>query len=204
MKYYFSVLFFVVLVIVSLAGFRGCASRRPPIEIFPDMVRQAKLRPQSPNSFFGDGLSSRQPLAGTVARNSPWQDVPENTGRITGSTNFVETIPVPVTRELMARGRERFQIYCAPCHNPIGDGNGIVTKYGILRAGNYHEPRIVRMSDGELFNTISNGKNLMAAYGSQVPSEDRWAIIAYIRALQRARIASIDDVPTQDRAALEK
>ena len=197
-------MFFVVVVVLSLAGFRGCSSKRPPIEIFPDMVRQTKLRPQSPNAFFADGLSSRVPIAGTVARNSPWQDTAVNTGRIPGTTNFVETIPVPMTEELMARGKQRFQIYCAPCHNPIGDGNGIVTKYGMLRAGNYHEPRIVRMADGEIFNTISNGKNLMASYGSQVQIEDRWAIIAYIRALQRARIATIDDVPAQDRAALEK
>src|SRR5437867_10561063 len=95
----------MVLAIMVVAGKRGDMSRRPPIELFPDMDRQPKLRPQEANSFFKDGLSSQAPIAGTVARGSAWQDSPENTGKIPGTTNWLQAIPIPVTRQLLARGQ---------------------------------------------------------------------------------------------------
>jgi len=174
------------------------------MEIFSDMKRQPRLRPQADNAFFANGLSSRAIVQGAIARSMPFEDSSINTGRLPGSTNFVQIIPIPVTAELMARGKERFQIYCSACHSPLGDGNGIVTKYGMLRAGNYHDPRIIRMMDGEIFSAISHGKNLMAAYGSQVEINDRWAIIAYVRALQRTRLGSVEDSPEPVRASLKK
>ena len=161
------------------------------------MKRQPRLRPQKPNPFFADGRSSRLPVPGTIARGSPFEDTPVNTGRVTGTTNWVETNPLPVTAELLTRGQERFTIYCSRCHSAAGDGNGIVTKYGLLRAGNYHDPRIIRMADGELFHTVTAGKNQMPAYAPQVPAADRWAIIAFIRALQRSRLGAIEDVPEE-------
>jgi mono/diheme cytochrome c family protein len=200
--------------VVGIAGFRGQLSRKPPIEIFPDMNRQFKLRPQRPNDFFANGLSSQLPPAGTIARSTPVQTVngpaypyehaPVNTGRITETTNFVATNPLPVTANLLQRGQERFDIYCAPCHGRLGDGNGITKKLGLMPAvANLQNKRIVVMADGEIFNTVTHGKNLMGAYGPIVPVEDRWAIIAYLRALQLSQLGSVDDLPPAQRAALK-
>jgi mono/diheme cytochrome c family protein len=200
MRYFLIIVLLVVAVVLSIAGFRGARSAQPPFEVFPDMKRQPKLRPQKPFAFFGD-QSSRLPVPGTVPADAIL-DAAIATGKISG-TNFIETNPLPITQELLARGRERFTIYCAPCHSAAGDGNGITTKYGMLRAGNLHEPRIIRLPDGEIFNTIAMGKNQMASYAAQVPVMDRWAIIAYVRALQRTRLGALDDVPAENRANLK-
>jgi mono/diheme cytochrome c family protein len=203
MRYFFIFLLLSVVAVVSFAGFRGTLSRRPPLEVFPDMKRQPKLRPQKPSALFEDRRDSRLSVLGTIPLGTLLEDNPVATGRVPGTTNFVETNPLPVTAELLALGRERYTIYCAPCHNPVGDGNGIITKYGLLKAGNYHEPRLVRAPDGELFNTITAGKNQMASYASQVSITNRWAIIAYIRALERARLGRLEDVPADTRASLK-
>ena len=204
MRYVFLVVILVSIAGAGLAGFRGGKSRRPPLEILPDMDRQPKLRPQAPNGFFADGLSSRPHLEGTIARGSAFQDLPLNTGRVAGTTNFVENIPVAVTSQLMARGRERFNIYCAPCHGETGDGKGITSKYGMANTKSLHDLLVVPQADGEIFNTITQGKNTMGAYGGIIPLDDRWAIVAYVRALQRSRLAILDDVPEADRAKLKK
>src|SRR5215475_6815442 len=120
MRYFLLAFVLTAVLIVGIAGRRGDMSRRPPFEIFPDMDRQPKLRPQTVNGTFKDGLSSQMPIAGTVARGSAWQDSPENTGKVPGTTNWVQTIPVPVTQELLARGQQRFNINCSPCHGPQG------------------------------------------------------------------------------------
>lgn len=190
----------LVLVVVAIAGFRGTMTRRPPIELFNDMVRQAKVRPQAEDNFFADSRGARVRPEGTVARGEAYQDIPANTGRLTGTTNFVETNPLPVTETLLARGQERFTINCAPCHGPLADGNGITKKIGAMGVvANLHEKRMVAMPDGELFNTISYGKNLMPAYAAQVTTADRWAVIAYLRALQLSRLGLVDDVPQEVR-----
>ena len=200
--------------VVGIAGFRGGPSRKPPIEIFPDMNRQLKLRPMEANSFFTNGVSSQLPPPGTIARSEPiqtiagpvysFEDSPVNTGRITGTTNFVETNPLPVTGEVLQRGRERFDIYCAPCHGKLGDGNGITKTLGLMPAvANLHDARIVVMTDGEIFNTITRGKNTMAAYGPLMPAEDRWAAVAYLRALQLSWLGSTNDLPANQQAALK-
>ena len=201
--------------IVGIAGFRGGLSRQPPIEVFPDMNRQLKLRPQEPNPFFPNGVSSQLPPSGTIARSEPMQtingpvypfeDAPVNTGRVTGTTNFVETNPLPVTDELLQRGHERFDIYCAPCHGRLGDGNGITKKLGVMPAvANLHDQRIVVMTDGEIFNTITHGKSTMAAYGPLMPAQDRWAVIAYLRALQLSQLGSVDDLPPDQQKTLNQ
>ena len=200
--------------IVGIAGFRGGLSRKPPIEIFPDMNRQLKLRPMEANSFFTNGVSSQLPPPGTVARSDPiqtitgpvysFEDAPVNTGRVTGTTNFVETNPLPVNQALLQRGHERFDIYCASCHGRTGDSNGITKKLGVMPAvANLHDPRIVVMTDGEIFNTITHGKSTMAAYGPLMPAEDRWAAIAYLRALQLSWLGSTNDLPADQQAALK-
>lgn len=204
MKYFLGFLILAVASVCLIAGRQGDKSLKPPIEIIPDMDRQPKLRPQAGNDFFANGKSSQLKVEGTVARGSHYADNEVNTGRIPGSTNFVAFIPVPVTKELMARGHQRYDINCAPCHGKVGDGKGITTKYNMVAVANFHDLRLVSMTDGEIFNTITHGKNLMGSYGANVEIEDRWAIIAYIRALQRSRLATIDDVPAPNRAVLNK
>jgi hypothetical protein len=200
--------------VVGIAGFQGRMSRKPPIEVFPDMDRQAKLRPQKPDSFFPNGVSSQLPPAGTIARSEPietvngavyrFEDSPVNTGKISGTTNFIETNPLPVNEVLLQRGHERFDIYCAPCHGKLGDGNGITKKLGLMPAvANLHDKRIVEMTDGEIFNTITFGKNTMGAYGPVVLGEDRWAIVAYLRALQLTWLGSTNDLTLEQQAALK-
>ena len=200
--------------VVCIAGFRGEVLRKPPLEIFADMNRQPKLRPQRPDDFFASGVTSQLPPPGTIARTQPLQaadgpvysfeNAPANTGRISGSTNFVETNPLPVTGELLARGHGRFDIYCAPCHGKLGDGNGITKKIGDMPAvANLHDARIVALRDGEIFNTITFGKNTMGAYGPLVSVQDRWAIVAYLRALQLSWLGSKDDLTADQQAALK-
>lgn len=204
MRHMMLMLGLAVVLVLSVAGPRGCASRRPPIEIVPDMDRQPKLRPQAQSPLFPDGRSSRPPVEGTIARQAAWDDSPENTGRDRGTTNDVVVLPVPVTSSLLERGQERFGIHCQPCHGPLGDGRGITSRYGMIPAANFHDPRLVRMADGEWFRVITEGRNQMAAYASQVPAPDRWAIVAFLRALERSRLGSIEDIPEPLRAEWRK
>jgi mono/diheme cytochrome c family protein len=212
--YIIVIVFAGAAILFSIAGLRGRISRQPPIEVFPDMDRQAKLRPQKPDAFFPNGVSSQLPPPGTIARSEPiqtaggavyrFEDSPVNTGRVTGTTNFVEINPLAVNAELLRRGRERFDIYCAPCHGRLGDGNGITKKIGVMPAvANLHDKRIVELADGEIFNTITFGKNTMGAYGPLIPTEDRWAVVGYLRALQLSWLGSPDDLPADQRAALK-
>lgn len=200
MRFFFQLclaLAILTVLVVGTAGFRGGMSRKPPIEVFPDMDRQPKIRPQTPSSFFADGKASRPPVLGSVARGSQYLVEPLTTGLVNGSTNFVEVSPMPVTAELMRRGRERYQISCLPCHGPLADGNGITRKFGMAVVANLHDKRIVSMPDGEIFSVITNGRNLMGPYGANVAVEDRWAIVAYLRALQFSRLGYPGDVPAE-------
>ena len=199
MRYFLLLFGLAILAVMVVAGKRGDTFRKPPIYIFPDMDRQPRLRPQKDYSFFADQRSSRLPVSGTIARGQRYESSPENTGRIPGTTNFVETIPVEVTEPLLQRGRERYQINCTPCHGPLGDGQGIARQFGMAVVTSLLDGRIVSMPDGEIFSTITYGKNLMLAYGGQIDIADRWAIIAYVRALQRARLGSVEDVPPAQR-----
>jgi mono/diheme cytochrome c family protein len=206
MRYFILILSLCTVLVMVIAGKRGSISRRSPIEIFPDMNRQPKLKAQSVDNFFADGRASRPPIAGTIAReDTHYEDIPVNTGRVPGTTNFVETIPVPVTAQLLERGHERFLINCSPCHGAQGDGNGITKRIAAMPVvANLHDKRIVELADGEIFNTITYGKNLMGPYGPNVTVEDRWAIISYLRALQLSQLGTIDDVPEQMRSVLKK
>jgi mono/diheme cytochrome c family protein len=216
-NFFYGILVFLLLVAigVGVAGRRGDKSRRQPMQIFADMKRQLKLRPMVPDSFFANGVSSQLPPPGTVSKSAPlnvggrevyrFEDAPVITGRLTGVTNFVELNPFPVTPALMQRGQQRFTIYCSACHGAQGDGKGITQKIGAMAVvANLHDKRIVELADGEIFNTISNGKNLMGAYGPQISVEDRWAVIAYLRALQLTRLGTEADLPPDLRANLKK
>jgi mono/diheme cytochrome c family protein len=215
MRYFLAIFAICVLATVGVLGFRGSHFRRPPLYIFPDMERQPKLRPQTANAFFENGLSSRLPVVGTIARSQairvgdklvyPWQDTPVTTGRVTGTTNFVELNPLPVTAELMQRGEKVFNINCAACHSRLGDGNGTPKRINAMAVvANLHDKRIVELSDGELFNTVSYDKGLMQGYAGNLPIQDRWAAIAYLRALQLSRLGSLDEVPEAARGTLKK
>ena len=215
MRYFLLIFVVCVAAVVGIAGKRGTMSRKTPIYIFPDMKRQLKLRPQTPNDFFENGVSSQLPPAGTMARSKPtmvdaqavypYEDSAVFTGKTPGTTNYVATNPFPVTTQLLKRGQERFNIYCSPCHGREADGNGITKKLGVmLTVANLQDPRIVRYADGEIFYVITNGRNTMGAYGPNVPAEDRWAIIAYLRALQLSHLGTIDDVPQDERGNLKK
>jgi len=201
--------------VIGTLGKRGTHFRKPSLYIFPDMEWQLKLHPQKPDSFFTNGLTSQLHLAGTVPRSKPiqtlqgsvypYEDAPVNTGRVTGTTNFVENNPLPISAALLKRGQQRFTINCSPCHGATADGNGITKKIGaMLVVANLHDKRIVEMADGELFFVITNGRNNMGAYGANITVEDRWAVIAYLRALQIARLGTIDDVPQELRSSLRK
>lgn len=213
MRYFFTAFVLLIILVVSIAGFRGDFSRRPPLEIFPDMDRQLKLRPQTLSEFFADGRSSQLAVTGTVERMDPlpglqhpvtggpvypFDRVPATTGQMLASTNFVELNPFPITESFMARGRERFTIHCTPCHGSLGNGQGITRQFGMAVIGNLHDRRIVEMPDGQIFQTISYGKNLMSGYAANTSVRDRWAIIAYLRALQLTQIATTNDVPREE------
>jgi hypothetical protein len=215
MRYFLAIFVLAVAVVVGILGFRGTHFRKPPLYIFPDMEFQLKLRPQKENGFFTNGMTSQLHIPGTIARSTPlqtangpvypYEDVPINTGHITGTTNFIETNPMPITSELLKRGQQRFTINCTPCHGATGEGKGITQKIGAMAVvANLHDKRIVELPDGELFFVISNGRNLMGAYGANVTVQDRWAIIAYLRALQLSRLGAVDDLPQELRATLKK
>src|SRR5438270_1669272 len=227
---FFLIFLLIGIAIVAVFGFRGQTSTGSPIEVFPDMVRQMKVRAQAPLAFFADGRGSRQPVAGTVpigyempklnSEASPGAaPVPAemnvqphlafsagpdyfDTGKM--GTNWGTGFPLPVTGDLMERGKQRFNINCAICHGPTAAGNGMTKQYGLTTVVTLQDERIRKMADGEIFNTITNGKNTMMAYGSNVSVTDRWAIIAYLRALQRSQNATEADVPAEHRAELDK
>ena len=138
------------------------------------------------------------PVPGTVARGDLNEDVVYYTGRDSDG-NLVEKSPVPVTMELLKRGRERYEIYCTPCHSRVGDGTGVISEYNYVPPGNIHEERLVLVQDGHMYEVISNGIRNMPAYKHQIPVADRWAIVSYIRALQRSQNAALRDVPESER-----
>lgn len=219
---FFLIFALVAIALVSFLGFRGKISSGPPIEVFPDMVRQMKVRPQAPSGFFADGRGMRVPVGGTVpvgyempkpgvAPSPGTSPAPAGTQGIPqlafseGYTDYAMTgkmganwgtgLPVPITPELMMRGQQRFNINCSPCHGYTAAGNGIVKQYGLATVVSLQDERIRNMADGEIFNTITNGKNTMMSYGPNVTVADRWAIIAYLRALERSQNSTTADVP---------
>jgi len=167
-----------------------------------DMHDQPKLKPQRPSRFFPDGRASQAPPDGTVARGqldvtSPWA-----TGKDTGGAP-VGQMPVALTRPLLARGRERYDVFCSPCHDRAGTGNGMIVQRGYRRPPSLHDERLRAAPDGHFFDVMTNGFGVMPRYAAQVPVADRWAIVAYVRALQTSRSGTVADVPAAERARLE-
>jgi mono/diheme cytochrome c family protein len=212
MRYFFLAYALVALMVVGILGFRGQKFTKPPIRVFPDMDEQDKLRAQKPSDFFADGQGARQPVANTAPRGFHPEGV-TNLGGIpeyefggqtgyyfTGQvgdfygTGMPEELKLDETEAtaLLQRGKERFGIYCAICHGASGDGLGITSNYGVPGIANLQLPTFGADAypDGRLFNTITNGKGMMSGYGYNIPVRDRWAIVAYVRALQAAKTAA--------------
>lgn len=180
----------VLMVVLVLAGCRGDRTDAPPIHINPNMDWQERFDPQERNDFFADGRAMRPPVAGTVARGFLREDTAFHFGR-DASGAFTASNPVTITDEVMARGQERYEIFCSVCHGSAGDGNGIIMtgNYGYVPAPTYHSDAMRTVPDGYLYDVIANGVRSMPGYAQQIPVADRWAITAYIRALQRSQYA---------------
>jgi mono/diheme cytochrome c family protein len=187
---------FALMSVIFLTGCaRGCTSSRPPIHLNPSMDDQPKVRPQSASNFFQNGAAMREPVPGTVPIGGLKEEDVFFTGKAADG-QFVAAIPVPVDEALVARGEGRYKIYCQPCHDPRGDGRGILFQRGNVPTASVHQDRIRAYPDGQIFDVITNGTGLMAGYRWPIPPADRWAIVAYVRELQRERLARAADAPT--------
>lgn len=209
MRYFIAIWIFVVVAVISLLGFRGDRFERPPIWVFPDMDIQARYSPQGKNVFFENGMDDRPVVPGTVGRGYAWDrqevfsgdyrwPVAENPYLYSGRDDdgkWLREFPIPVSAELMELGRQKYDIFCLVCHGKVGDGNGVTKRYGMVATPTFHDERLRTMANGEIFDTITHGKNLMGAYGAVLEPKERWAVIAYMRALQLAANATPDDVP---------
>jgi len=159
-----------------------------------DMHVQPRINPLAYSDFYSDHRSARPPIEGTVARGQLNADTYFYTGKI--GANPGDYMPFPVTKEVLERGRERYNIYCAPCHSRVGDGKGFVPSRGFSRMPpSYHIPRLQKAPLGYFFDVMTNGFGIMPDYASQIPTDDRWKIVAYIRALQLSQNATQADVP---------
>jgi mono/diheme cytochrome c family protein len=205
-----------LLALIAVFGFSRCSGDRP-LEYYLDMKLQPRYRGQAESKFFADGRAMRLPVVGTVPfsgvdylgsagspRHNPDLLQAEDDlyrGKVDGK--WLTDLPVKVDAALLERGENRFNIYCAVCHGRTGAGNGITTQHGFVGVANFHQDKFRTMAAGEIFNTVTNGKGLMAPYGPQVKPKDRWAIIAWVRVLQRSQNARVADVPEPYRTELE-
>ena len=185
-----------LVLMLGLAACRGSVSDKPPIHINPNMDDMERYDAQEESPFFADGRTMRAPVPGTVARGMLRSDTAFYLGR-DASGAYLARMPLPFTREFALRGRERYDIFCTVCHGQAGDGQGIIMTggYGFAPIG-YHDDRLRTIEDGYLYDVIAHGIRTMPAYGHQIPVADRWAIVAYIRALQRSQNAAAGDVPS--------
>jgi hypothetical protein len=166
------------------------------------MHDQPRYEAYEETDFFADGRSSREPVAGTVARGQLKEDAFLETGR--EGEAFVESFPFPVTHAFVKRGQERYEIFCTPCHGRAGRGNGMVVLRGYRRPPSLHIDRLRSERPGYLFDVVTRGFGAMPDYSAQIPVRDRWAIVAYVRALQLSQNAALGDVPAAQRAELGK
>lgn len=166
-----------------------------------DMHDAPRFEPLEESDFFRDKRSARPLPEGTVARGHLRADEAFYTGKVNNQP--VAELPMPLTRDLVERGRERFDIYCSPCHGRAGDGRGMVVRRGFRQAASFHDPRLRGMPVGYFVDVMTHGFGQMPSYATQVAPRDRWAIAAYIRALQLSRRATADDVPADERRKLE-
>lgn len=175
--------------VTTLEGcMRGCSSSSPPVHLNPSMFNQPKLRPYAASDFFYDGAAMQKPVAHTIARGQLPDDGPAATGK-GADGNPVASSPIAADDALLARGRDRYSIYCQPCHDERGEGQGVLAQRAKVPTANLLDTRIRELPDGAIFDTITNGKGLMPAYAYPLHARDRWAIIAYVRSLEKAEEA---------------
>lgn len=181
-----AVLLSVALCLATAGCVRGCQSSRPPIHLNPNMDDQPRYDPQEPSRFFYDGMAMRAPVAGTVARGELGQDESFLTGK-DAAGEFLTEIP-PLGAAELARGAERYDIYCRPCHDERGLGQGILHEYGGVPTASFHDEQRLAYPPGRVFDVITNGSGLMKGYRWPIPPADRWAIVAHVKELQRVRL----------------
>ena len=181
----------LVLGLAALAGMAGCR---------PGLYNQARYETYEASDFFPDGLSARPLVAGTVARGWDRDDEHLYYGRVDGA--LASTFPFEVDRAVIERGRDRFNIYCLPCHGGLGDGQGMIVQRGMPQPPSYHEQRLREIPVGHFYDVITRGFGAMYPYAHRIKPRDRWAVVAYIRALQRSQNAAVEDLPDAELARL--
>lgn len=201
------VTFAVALVALGAAGCRGEVSEDPPITLIRNMHNQPKYKAQAHSDYFADGRAMRPPVEGTLSQEAYLADDEVATGRTADGLDYVREVPKSVAASfggvdpMVARGKERFGIYCAPCHGLVGDGDGVVAQRaklaenaggarGFSGVASVHKPAILESADGKLYATVANGVRTMPGYAAQIPVNDRWAIVAYVRALQLSQLSA--------------
>ncbi|MEO7795255.1 MAG: cytochrome c [Thermoanaerobaculia bacterium] len=186
---------FAVATLAAIAAIGAAGCRQ-------DMHDQPKLKPYRSSAFFANGSGMRPLPAHTVARGSLQEDTHLYTGRMADGSMATE-FPMPVTRSVLKRGQDRFNIYCTPCHGQVGDGRGMVVRRGYKQPTSYHDERLRQVPVGYIFDVMTNGFGVMPSYAPQLPVEDRWAIAAYIRALQASQHVDVGSLTAAQRAALD-
>ena len=199
------------LALLALAGCRDQTSHAPPLEYPSKLVDRAmgvvrmdyqpKLRAQEPSEIWPDGFGVRPPPAGTVARGQLKADDAFFRG-LDEAGKPLAVFPIAVDRQLVLRGRDRFDIYCAVCHDKTGSGGGLTPTRGWVRPPSFHDPRILAFTPGEFYQVVSNGVRTMPGYAAQVPEHDRWAIVAYVQTLQQSFHVRADQLPAEERSRL--
>lgn len=182
----------MMLTSVAIFAIAGCRQQ---------MADQPHQRPLEPSNFFDDGMASRPVEPGTVARAGKEQNGLRFHSKVDGK--LVDTFPFEVTMEVLARGQERYEIFCSPCHDRLGTGQGMIVRRGFTPARSFHDPRLRDAPAGHFFEVITQGFGQMPSYANQLSEQDRWAVIAYIRALQFSRNVRLDQLPPEDRAKMK-
>jgi mono/diheme cytochrome c family protein len=182
------------LLLGAIAACAGCHQ---------DMQNQPRYEPLEQSDFFANDMASRPLVAGTVARGQLNEDVAFQTGKDSDG-RFIADVPLELSREMLERGQNRFNIYCTPCHARTGDGDGMVVQRGFKRPPSFHIERLREAPAGHFFDVMTNGFASMPSYAVQIEPRDRWAIVAYIRVLQRSQYATLEDVPPDQRQQLEE
>tara|TARA_B100001778_G_C18557555_1_gene616147 strand:+ start:740 stop:1393 length:654 start_codon:yes stop_codon:yes gene_type:complete len=215
MRIFLTIYFLVIVATVSILGFRGTLREKEPIEIFSDMDRQAKYKPQAENSFFQNRQNDRLAPSLSVSRGSAldmnavfdpnYQGESEAELLLLSGKNadgtYSNVFPFPVDNELMQYGQKNYNIYCVSCHGVAGDGNGVTKPYGIL-AASYHDDRLRNVEDGYIYDVIANGKGLMYGLKDRLDERQRWSIVLYFRALQRSQYTDQNDLSTKEKSEL--
>lgn len=187
-------LILLIVLTLVLTGCQGRPSDKPPIHLVQDMDEQSRYDPQSKSQFFADSATMRPLVPGTVPRGGLKNDPVYYTGK-NEAGELVSENPITINMVTLKRGQKEYDIYCSPCHGRVGDGQGIMIKYNYVPPPTFHDERLRNIEDGHIYDVITNGIRNMPSYAHQIPVSDRWAIVAYFRALQLSQNADLQDVP---------